>query len=356
MKPLPPARSAARCRADISGSSGRGKGIRSMITSWQVSPGTSRPCHRLSVPNRQVWGSSTNWRASSGSCASPWASVVRCGSRSRTAAAAASAARREENSPSVRPSRGVDQPARSRRSAPRRARRGPAAAGAGRRTGSPAGRSRRATRRRGRAIRWRPPPATVGGLPASTMRSSGRRPTEVATAVKSPPSIRVAEVNTTVLSVRSLSRIGPHTCSGATHSRGGIRSPPSASHSTSPSEPAAIRSVVTNTSCTSPRAWVRPASASAASDSRGYADRQARAASRTSTRASPSASGTASIRPGAQSAIAAASASAASARSSASAPVHEPLRATGRALHVGGPSARRWPPGSPGWSARAPRR
>ena len=45
MKPLPPARSAARDRADISGSSGRGNGIRSMITSWQVSPGTSRPCH-----------------------------------------------------------------------------------------------------------------------------------------------------------------------------------------------------------------------------------------------------------------------------------------------------------------------
>src|SRR5690606_36886975 len=38
MKPLPPALSAAFWRADISGSSGRGKGIRSISTSWQVSP------------------------------------------------------------------------------------------------------------------------------------------------------------------------------------------------------------------------------------------------------------------------------------------------------------------------------
>ena len=38
-----------------------------------------------------------------------WASVVRCGSRSRTASAAVSAARREENRPSVRPVGGVHQ-------------------------------------------------------------------------------------------------------------------------------------------------------------------------------------------------------------------------------------------------------
>ncbi len=61
------------------------------------------------MPNRQVWGSSTNWRASSGSWASPWASVVRWGRRSRTSAAAVSAARRELNSPRVRPSSGVDE-------------------------------------------------------------------------------------------------------------------------------------------------------------------------------------------------------------------------------------------------------
>src|SRR3954468_362377 len=34
-----------------------------MIPSWHVSPGPSSPCHRLSVPNRLVCGSPTNWRA-----------------------------------------------------------------------------------------------------------------------------------------------------------------------------------------------------------------------------------------------------------------------------------------------------
>ena len=103
----------------------------------------------------------------------------------------------------------------------------------------------------------------------------------VATALKSPPSISVALVKTTVLSESSLSRIGPHTSSGATQSRGGNRSPPSASQSTSDSRSAAIRSALTNTSCTDPRAWVRPASPSPESLSLGYAERQARAASRT---------------------------------------------------------------------------
>ncbi len=79
----------------------------------------------------------------------------------------------------------------------------------------------------------------------------------MATALKSPPSIRVALVKTTVLSVSSLSRIGPHTSSGATQSRGGKRSPPSASQSTSDSRSAAIRSALTKTSWTNPRAWVR---------------------------------------------------------------------------------------------------
>ena len=88
----------------------------------------------------------------------------------------------------------------------------------------------------------------------STTRSAGLSPMETAIAEKSPPSISVAEVNTAVVSLSSLSRIGPQTCSGATHSRGGMRSPPSASQSTSASESLAIRSVVANTSCTEPRA------------------------------------------------------------------------------------------------------
>ena len=123
----------------------------------------------------------------------------------------------------------------------------------------------------------------------------------LATAEKSPPSISVALVNTTVLSVSSLSRIWPHTCSGATHSRGGIRlACPSESHSTSESRSAAIRSAYEKTSCTEPFACVRPASESP-SPSLGYAERQARAASRTSTSASARCCGTRSKRPGLES-------------------------------------------------------
>ena len=53
MNPLPPRPPTARCRAEASGSSGRGNGIRSMTTSRSDGPGTSTPCHRDSVPNRQ---------------------------------------------------------------------------------------------------------------------------------------------------------------------------------------------------------------------------------------------------------------------------------------------------------------
>ena len=54
MKPLPPIRAMACERADDSGSSGRGNGMRSMMTSWHAEPGTSTPCHRVRVPKRQV--------------------------------------------------------------------------------------------------------------------------------------------------------------------------------------------------------------------------------------------------------------------------------------------------------------
>ena len=101
--------------------------------------------------------------------------------------------------------------------------------------------------------------------PDSTTRSPGFSPTLVATAEKSPPSISVALVKITALSASSLSRIGPDTSSGATHSRGANRSPPSASHRTSDSRSAAIRSAVVKTSWTDPLAWVRPASTSPSS-------------------------------------------------------------------------------------------
>ena len=103
MKPLPPASATAFWRASVSGSSGRGKGMRSMITSWQVAPGTSTPCHSDSVPKRLVASSAVKRRVSSESCASPWQRIVIFGSCRRTCTAAASAARRDENSPRVRP-------------------------------------------------------------------------------------------------------------------------------------------------------------------------------------------------------------------------------------------------------------
>ena len=60
MNPLPPRAVTARCRAVRSGSSGRGNGIRSMITSDNDGPGTSTPCHSDSVPNNDVSGSAAN--------------------------------------------------------------------------------------------------------------------------------------------------------------------------------------------------------------------------------------------------------------------------------------------------------
>ena len=102
MNPLPPRASAARVRAEASGSSGRGKGMRSMITSRSDGPGTSTPCQRESVPNRQVSSDSANSFTSCMVESSPWQSSG-YGSDSRSSAAAALAARIEENRPSVRP-------------------------------------------------------------------------------------------------------------------------------------------------------------------------------------------------------------------------------------------------------------
>ncbi len=122
----------------------------------------------------------------------------------------------------------------------------------------------------------------------------------MATEEKSPPSISVALVSTTVFSLSSLSRSGPQTWSGATQSW----SPPrlrsrSASQSTSCWELAAIRSAFLNSSCTAPRAWVRPASASPSDEaSLGNAEISAREESRTSWSASPRSTGSVSIRPG----------------------------------------------------------
>ena len=102
IKPLPPAFATARVRAVISGSSGRGNGIRSITTSLQASPGTSTPCHRDMVPNRQVASSSANSFTSADIEDSPWHRMGKS-TLSRSAAAASSAARRDENRPSAAP-------------------------------------------------------------------------------------------------------------------------------------------------------------------------------------------------------------------------------------------------------------
>ena len=102
MNPLPPRAATARCRAEASGSSGRGNGILSITTSCSAVPGTSTPCHRDSVPNRQVASSSVNCLTSWAVASSPWQSSgwLIC---PRSSSAACRAARMDENSPRVRP-------------------------------------------------------------------------------------------------------------------------------------------------------------------------------------------------------------------------------------------------------------
>ena len=73
IKPLPPAAVTASMRAWATGSSGRGKGIRSIMTSLQVCPGTSTPCHRLRLPTRQESSSRVKASTRVGSWSSPWA-------------------------------------------------------------------------------------------------------------------------------------------------------------------------------------------------------------------------------------------------------------------------------------------
>ena len=152
MKPLPPAPRRRVCRADISGSSGRGNGIRSITTSGRRRPARRRPARATACRTGRSPRPRRTRRPAAAVRSSPWHSTG-ASSRSRIASAAASAARIEENSPRVRP------PAASTSSAslvewprgePVPAR---AAAGAGRRTGCPAWGSRTASRRRARSTR-----------------------------------------------------------------------------------------------------------------------------------------------------------------------------------------------------------
>ena len=287
MKPLPPALSAACCRALISGSSGRGNGIRSMITSWQVSPGTSRPCHRLSVPNRQVCGSLDELLGQLGQLGvalrqrgevrQPLADRLRGGLGGPPAG----------EQPEGAAVGGVDEPDDLVELRLARGRRARAAAGAGRGRGCPAGRSRTASPtsmpRQGSASwpRLRPRGAglqePLGGLEPDAAGDGG----EVAAEHQ-----RGAGEHHGLVGEQLVAHLAPH----LQRRDAQPRRDPVAVALGEPQHvgrrgrrPSARRT--TKTSCTEPLAWVRPASASP-SPSLGYAERQARAASRTSTSAS----------------------------------------------------------------------
>ena len=106
IKPLPPAASAKDARADITGSSGRGNGMRSIATKIQELPGTSTPCQSDIVPSK-IEVSSFAKRSTSGPTASPRFCVIivigNSFNTSRRCASAASTPRHELKSASVRP-------------------------------------------------------------------------------------------------------------------------------------------------------------------------------------------------------------------------------------------------------------
>ncbi len=289
MKPLPPLAATCRCLAEVSGSSGRGNGTRSMMTSRSEGPGTSTPCHSDSVPNRQVGSSSANCLTSSIVESSPWHSSG-TSSRSRSASVAALAARIEENRPSVRPPAASISSAISSRYC----------------CGSPSrpGWGRCLATYRMPARGWSNGEPT--SMPCQPLPSPS--PHCAASASNVPPSASVAEVSTTVRSPKSLSRSMPLTLSGATRSAGGRRSVPASSQTTSARSDSEswpyASSMRTAVSCTSSRALNAalrcPAlSGSSLSALRGpMAVTQRQEVSRMSCSVSPSTWGSSSMRPG----------------------------------------------------------
>ena len=70
INPEPPDASASDDRADMTGSSGRGNGMRSIATKMQEFPGTSTPCQSDMVPSK-IEVSSLAKRSTKGPTASP---------------------------------------------------------------------------------------------------------------------------------------------------------------------------------------------------------------------------------------------------------------------------------------------
>ena len=105
--PLPPASSTRAERAAITGSSGRGNGMRSIVTNVQVLPGTSIPCQSETVPSKLASGDSLNLRTNSAT-ESPFRATI-SGRSLRPLnltvkySSARSTPRQEENNESVRP-------------------------------------------------------------------------------------------------------------------------------------------------------------------------------------------------------------------------------------------------------------
>ena len=193
-----------------------------MITSWQVSPGTSRPCHSDERAEEagvrvldELLGELGQLRVALGE-----RGQVRQARRAPPRPRSRRRAGRRRG-PSVRPSSGVDELADLVELGLAEA----VAAGRRQVAGDVEDGLLAVVERRADVDALpRQRVVGVGGGDRWPTRSVGLRPSEVATAPKSPPSISVALVKTTVLSVSSLSRIGPHTCSGATWSRAGMRS------------------------------------------------------------------------------------------------------------------------------------
>jgi len=106
MNPEPPAASASAARADITGSSGRGKGMRSIATKVHEGPGTSTPCHKLMVPRRIDVGSPANLSTSAPTESPRFCVMMEIGSSARTrlkCSSAISTPRQDEKSARVRP-------------------------------------------------------------------------------------------------------------------------------------------------------------------------------------------------------------------------------------------------------------
>ena len=251
MKPLPPPSSTAFCRALISGSSGRGNGIRSMTTSWQLGPG-----HIDALPQRER-AEQAGLRVR-GEVLDQLAERLLALEQDRHVRAGRAAPRRPPGRPaSRRTGPSVRPPAASTSSASSSSMSAAVALPAGRRQVLGDVEDALLAVVEGRA--------DVEALPLRAASSpsvpSGARPREAPTPLKSPPSLSVAEVRTTERSAKSFSRSRPDTDSGATRSEAPKRSWRSY-QTTSYSEPLAMRSATSWIDSTEARACLRTASSS----------------------------------------------------------------------------------------------